>query len=139
MFFSKIYTVYIPRPVEFYRGRSRVSGGTTDVNGNYIEPKTYIKSTKDLNIQPDSMDNIAIEKVVKLEGVDNSGAIKIYSSELLQYFNQETSTKGLLIAYENNIYEVFASGFWQSHYKSKAVLKKETITVIEANSEVEII
>lgn len=135
MFFSKDFTVYTPKPVEPYKGRYRVAGGTTDVDGNYIEPKAYIKSIKDLNIQPDYMDNIAIEKVAKLEGTDNSGAIKIYSDDLLQYFSQDTSKRGLLIAYENNIYEVFGSGFWNSHYKSRAVLKKETIAMIEDNSE----
>ena len=134
MFFTENYTVYTAKPREFVKGKSRISGGET-VDGVYIEPKEYTKSTMELNCQPDEIGDFDIQKVAELKGRDESGLLMILSDNKLPSFSQITSTKGMLIAYQGSIYEVFASGSWTSHYESKAILKKETIAEIEANTD----
>lgn len=123
--FGKKQKVFRSNPVESIDGEYKISGGTIDSEGNYIEPEAYTSFETKLNIQPDQLNNTNSEYLASLKGRDLRGIIKIYSDEKLKHI--DGNNKGDKVVYDGGVYEVFVTGKYPSYHKARAILTKDKV------------
>lgn len=135
--FMKPIYIFRTFPLIVVDGEYKTGGGTYDIDNNYIEPNyKYSVSGANVIVSPSKNNNNFTQDVKTLENSrDLLGYIDIISETEIFNIDIENKQNSDRVIYQNKVYEVLETGFWDflgmSFYKTKLhLLTKKMVDLI---------